>query len=57
MRWGEQPGRQPGGQVLLSLVDEQWRERRGLHGALLALVGDINRAAADGQLRLIALAA
>jgi len=33
---------EPGGQVLLSLVDEQWREAPGLRDALLALAGDIN---------------
>jgi hypothetical protein len=33
----------PGGQVLLSLVDEQWQEAPGLRDALLALAGDINR--------------
>jgi malonyl CoA-acyl carrier protein transacylase len=38
----------PGGQVLLSLVDEQWHEAPGLRQALLALAGDINgRAGAD----------
>jgi malonyl CoA-acyl carrier protein transacylase len=34
---------EPGGQVLLSLVDEQWHEAPGLRDALIALVGDINR--------------
>jgi [acyl-carrier-protein] S-malonyltransferase len=34
---------EPGGQVLLSLVDEQWHEAPGLRDALLALTGDINR--------------
>jgi len=34
---------EPGGQVLLSLVDEQWREAPGLRDALLALTDDINR--------------
>jgi [acyl-carrier-protein] S-malonyltransferase len=39
---------EPGGQVLLSLVDEQWHEAPGLREALLALVGEINaRAGAD----------
>ena len=33
---------EPGGQVLLSLVDEQWREAPGLRDALLTLVADIN---------------
>ena len=31
----------PGGQVLLTLVDEEWREVAGLRDALLALVGTI----------------
>ena len=34
---------EPGGQVLLSLVDEQWREAPGLREALLALAADIDR--------------
>jgi [acyl-carrier-protein] S-malonyltransferase len=33
---------EPGGQVLLSLVDEQWQEAPGLRDALLALAGEIN---------------
>ena len=33
---------EPGGQVLISLVDEQWQEAPGLRDALLALAGDIN---------------
>jgi [acyl-carrier-protein] S-malonyltransferase len=32
----------PGGQVLLSLVDEEWREVPGLRESLLSLTGDIN---------------
>jgi [acyl-carrier-protein] S-malonyltransferase len=32
---------EPGGQVLLSLVDEEWHEAPGLRDALLALVADI----------------
>jgi malonyl CoA-acyl carrier protein transacylase len=32
----------PGGQILLSLVDEQWHEAPGLREALLALVGEID---------------
>lgn len=39
---------EPGGQVLLSLVDEQWHEAPGLRDALLALTGEINgRTGAD----------
>jgi [acyl-carrier-protein] S-malonyltransferase len=33
---------EPGGQVLLSLVDEQWHEAPGLRDALSTLVADIN---------------
>ena len=33
---------EPGGQVLLSLVDENWQEAPGLRDALLALAADIN---------------
>ena len=33
---------EPGGQVLLSLVDEQWQEAPGLRDALLSLAADIN---------------
>ncbi|HEV2866686.1 MAG TPA: ACP S-malonyltransferase [Allosphingosinicella sp.] len=33
---------EPGGQMLLSLVDEEWREIRGLREQLLALAADIN---------------
>jgi malonyl CoA-acyl carrier protein transacylase len=33
---------EPGGQVLLSLVDEQWQEATGLRDALLTLAADIN---------------
>jgi malonyl CoA-acyl carrier protein transacylase len=33
---------EPGGQVLLSLVDEQWHEAPGLRDALMALVETIN---------------
>ncbi len=33
---------EPGGQVLLSLVDEEWREVPGLRESLLALAADIN---------------
>lgn len=32
----------PGGQILLSLVDEQWHEAPGLRDALMALAGEIN---------------
>ena len=34
---------EPGGQVLLSLVDEQWHEAPGLRATLSTLVADINR--------------
>jgi malonyl CoA-acyl carrier protein transacylase len=33
----------PGGQILLSLVDEQWHEAPGLRETLLALAANINR--------------
>jgi len=33
---------EPGGQVLLSLVDEQWQEAPGLRDSLLSLAADIN---------------
>lgn len=33
---------EPGGQVLLTLVDEDWRDVRGLRGAALALIAAIN---------------
>ena len=33
---------EPGGQVLLSLIDEQWHEAPGLRDTLLALAGEIN---------------
>ena len=38
---------EPGGQVLLTLVDEDWREIPGLREQVLALVDDIN--SRDGQ--------
>jgi malonyl CoA-acyl carrier protein transacylase len=46
---------EPGGQVLLSLVDEQWHEAPGLREALLALVGEINGRAGAGLYLSIAL--